>query len=136
MMDIDYQEEIKTFELVTEKLNVGIRSLEKTIERKKEREKAELEKRLEYKTVHEAHDAFGWGKISWEEFETIRRLLEGQEVTEHKSIEEEALEILKNWRESMRKDIEDCRFKLLPKEEQSRILKVQIEKARQERLCG
>lgn len=122
-MSPNYNEEIRVCEIVIDKLNVGIRALEKTVRAQKERKMARHEKMLSYKTIEDAQEAYAYGMISEEEYDDLKDLFDGIEKDlGSESCEETALGILKNFRRSMEKDVEECRFRLLPKEEQHRII--------------
>lgn len=120
--------EIRTRELVLKRLSHPLALAQAAAERKRSERLARLEELGEYKTFEEAHEAYGWGYISEEEFETIRNFLEHkEELKSERSAEEYAADILHEFVAGLRKEISHFQFELLPQKEQKRIQQQQAE---------
>jgi hypothetical protein len=120
--------EIKTRELVLKRLSHPLALAQAAAEKKRSERLARLEALGEYKTFEEAHEAYGWGYISEEEFETIRNFLEHkEELKSERSAEEYAADILQEFVVGLRKEIASFKFELLPQKEQKRIQQQQAE---------
>jgi len=89
----------------------------------------DLEKRLAraqelsaYETEEEAHEAFGYGYITWDEYSVIKDRFDNVEpsiIT--MSAAEAALEELQDFMHRLQSEIKDLEWSALPEEEQQRI---------------
>lgn len=114
--------EIKARKLIIKKLDTAIAALEMTANRQRSEREAKREKLLTYKTYNEAHDAYGWGYITEEEFDEITAFLESsQEMVDAATAEDIAIRTLKGWRSQAAGEQAALEFELLPQSEQSRI---------------
>lgn len=118
----DLRHEIKARSLVVKRLEHPLALAKAAAEKKRNERIARLEELGEYKTYEEAHDAYGWGFITAEEFESIKNFLEHkEELKSERSAEEYAADILQEFVARLRREITSFQFELLPKEEQQRI---------------
>lgn len=101
------------------------------------KEKARREERVirarDYKTVDEAHDAYGWGAITEDEYRAIAEAIEaGEEYIENAVTPVElAAKILTDFTSRLSSELRSLEFELLPIEEQVKRMEA-AEKRREE----
>lgn len=118
----DLRYEIKARKLALKRLEHPLALSKAAAEKKRSERIARLEELGEYKTYEEAHDAYGWGFITEEEFESIKNFLEHkEELKGERSAEEYAANILQEFVARLQREIASFQFELLPKKEQQRI---------------
>lgn len=118
----DLRHEIKARKLVLKRLEHPLALAKATAEKKRSERHARLEELGEYKTYDEAHDAYGWGYITEEEFEAIKNFLEHkEELKGERSAEEYAADMMQEFVARLQREIASFQFELLPKKEQQRI---------------
>lgn len=123
--------EIQSRKVVLEKIENAYKRLKKQAEANYEKRKLKVQQATgDYKTVDEAHDAWGYDCITEKEYYEILRIFEqGEEYVEkHLSPQEVAVKILGEFIGRMNSEIRSFKFDLLPPEEQARILKEQEER--------
>lgn len=93
--------------------------------------------RGEYRTVDEAHEAYGYGFISEKQYKEIAEAIENkdEEIAALVFPEQAAASILFDFMRRLMNEIEAFKFELLPPEEQSRILD-EREAARRQKAGG
>lgn len=124
----DLRHEIKTRKLVLKRLEHPLALAKAAAEKKRSERIARLEELGEYKTYEEAHDAYGWGFITEEEFESIKNFLEHkEELKGERSDEEYAADMMQEFVARLQREITSFQFELLPEKEQKRILQQQAE---------
>ena len=115
-----------------------LRRLERPLKLLKDRATVQRTKRLlkeqafrEYRTVDEAHEAYGYGFISEKQYKEIAVAIENkdEELATLVFPEEAAASILCRFMNRLINEIETFKFELLPPEEQSRILEERNKKS-------
>ena len=119
----EIKKEIRIRKLVIKKLETAIRDLNRSVETQKKKKRDRLERLMEYKTYEEAHEAYGYGFLTEQEFYEVQDLLEEKEnKIEAPGVEECAARILLSLEKEMYSDIRSFEFELLPQKERTRIL--------------
>ena len=113
--------EIRARKEVLKKLDNPYKRLRQQADSNYEKRKARVQAAREYRSVEEAHDAWGYDCITEEEFEEIKRVFElGDEYMEkHLSPQEVAVEILGRFISGLYTEIKSFEFDLLSPEEQA-----------------
>ena len=121
--------EIQSRKEVLKKIENAYKRLKQQAEANYEKRKAKIQLAREYKSVEEAHDAFGYDCITEKESCDILETFEkGEEYIEkHLSPQEVAVKILGEFMGRLSSEIRSFEFDLLPPEEQVRILREQEE---------
>lgn len=115
----DIQFEIDCRELALTKMGAAIKNLKKADSIAKATHEARRKLLLgSYQTVEEAHDAFGYGYITENEY---RAIAEGLEAPYEKSVESAAYEILHDFAVRLKQEIKDFKWEALPQDEKDRI---------------
>lgn len=118
----DLRYEIKARSLVVKRLEHPLALAKAAAEKKRNERLARLEELGEYKTYAEAHDAYGWGWITEDEFASITAFLEHkEEMKSERSAEEYAADMMQELVGRLKREISGLQFELLPKKEQQRI---------------
>lgn len=118
----DLRHEIKARKLVLKRLEHPLVLAKAAAEKKRSERIARLEELGEYKTYEEAHDAYGWGFITEEEFEAVKSFLEHkEELKSERSAEEYAADMIQEFVARLQREITSLQFELLPEKEQQRI---------------
>lgn len=115
--------EIKSREILVKRLEKPFASLQRAVDKENAaREKRNLEL-SEYESEHEAHEAYGYGFITWDEYETIRKRFEDVEHAEQvpSTPTAAALEILREFTSRLKYEIRSFNWDALPDEEKQRI---------------
>lgn len=123
--------EIQSRKVVLEKIENAYIRLKKQAEANYEKRKLKAQQATgEYKTVDEAHDAWGYDCITEKQYYEILKIFEqGEEYVEkHLSPQEVAVKILGGFIGRLNSEIRSFEFDLLPPEEQVRILREQEER--------
>ena len=99
--------EIKSRKLVLKQLDGTLMRMRKQAEKQLQKRIDEVSAAREYKSVDEALDAWGWGFITSEEYETIKELMVTGEkhINEDISVQEIAVKILERFMDGLSSDI-------------------------------
>lgn len=121
--------EIQSRKEVLKKIENAYKRLKHQAEVNFEKRKAKIKSASEYKSVEEAHDAFGYDCITEKEYYEIVEIFEkGEEYVEkHLSPQEVAVKILGEFIGRLNSEIRSFEFDLLPVEEQVKRLREQEE---------
>lgn len=121
--------EIQSRKEVLKKIENAYKRLKKQAEANYEKRKAKVQAASEYKSIDEAHDAWGYDCITEQEYNEIVKVLEqGAEFVEkHLSPQEVAVKILGEFMGRLSSEIRSFEFDLLSPEEQLRLLREQEE---------
>ena len=105
------------------RLQFPLDQAKKAADRQLAKREALVASATQYKDIEDARNAYGWGFITEEEFDTIYEIFERGEATlAMRSPEEMAYDILKDMVNGLNHDIAGFEFELLPAKEQQRIL--------------
>jgi len=74
-----------------------------------------------YESVDEAHEAYGYGEITWAEYEAIRARFDGTDGEETMTPVEAALEELHDFVRRLHLQVRDLEWSALPDDEKDRI---------------
>lgn len=115
--------EIKSRKEVLKKIENAYKRLKQQAQANYENRKLKVQSASEFKSIDEAHDAFGYDCITEEEYYEIVEIFEkGEEYVEKRlSPQEVAVEILGEFIGRLYSEIRSFEFELLPSEEQMRI---------------
>ena len=118
--------EIQSRKVVIEKIKNAYKRLKRQAEANYDKRKLKIQSASEYKSVDEAHDAWGYDCITEKQYNEIRKIFEqGEEYLEkHVSPQEVATKILSEFIGRLSYEIRSFEFELLPPEEQERIRKL------------
>lgn len=121
--------EIQSRKEVLKKIENAYKRLKKQAEANYVKRKAKVQAASEYKSIDEAHDAWGYDCITEQEYNEIVKVFEqGAEFVEkHLSPQEVAVKILGEFMGRLSSEIRSFEFDLLPPEEQRRLLREQEE---------
>lgn len=121
--------EIKCRKYLVNRLETLRKDIEKTVNKEKEGRKARVEKLCEYKDSYEASEAYGYGDITEDEYrEILEHLEEGADFVEFtKTPKAAALEILREFMQRQKQEINDFEWEMKSPEERERILKERAE---------
>ncbi len=121
--------EIQSRKEVLKKIENAYKRLKQQAEANYEKRKAKVQSVSEYKSIEEAHDAFGYDCITEKEYYEIVEIFEkGEEYVEkHISPQEVAVKILGEFIGRLNSEIRSFEFDLLPLEEQVKRLREQEE---------
>lgn len=116
--------EIRARREVLRKIENAYKRLKKQAEANYEKRKAKVQSASEYKSIDEAHDAWGYDCITENEYNEIVKIFEqGEEYVEKQlSPQEVAVKILGEFIGRLNSEIRSFEFELLPPEEQARRL--------------
>lgn len=119
------QLEIKARKEVLKKVENAFKRLMKQADSNLEKRREKVRAAREYRSLDEAHEAWGYDFITDEEFEEIKKVFElGDAYIENDlSPQEVAVNILGRFMGGLNKEIRSFEFELLPIEEQERIRK-------------
>lgn len=119
--------EIQSRKEVLKKIENAYKRLKKQAEANYEKRKAKVQAASEYKSIDEAHDAWGYDCITEQEYNEIVKVFEqGAEFVEkHLSPQEVAVKILGEFMGRLSSEIRSFEFDLLSPEEQLRLLREQ-----------
>ena len=100
-------------------------------EKEVQKRQARVERARDFKTYEEAHEAYGWGYITEQEFQDIVDAMErGQEYVETaRTPVELAADMLREFCGRIERETRDFEFMMLPVEEQARIEREAMERA-------
>lgn len=100
-------------------------SLIKVVDKEVAKRAEKIEKLQKYDSVEEAHDAFGYGEITEEEYREVVEFFESGKkfITETKTKNSIALEILNNFISRLKKDVRALEWDMLSEDEKERIRK-------------
>lgn len=117
--------EIEARKEVLKKVENAFKRLRKQADSNLEKRKEKVRAAREYRSLDEAHEAWGYDFITDEEFEEIKKVFElGDAYIENDlSPQEVAVNILGRFMGGLNKEIRSFEFELLPIEEQERIRK-------------
>lgn len=117
--------EIKARKEVLKKVENAFKRLRKQADSNLEKRREKVRAAREYRSLDEAHEAWGYDFITDEEFEEIKKVFElGDAYIENDlSPQEVAVNILGRFMGGLNKEIRSFEFELLPIEEQERIRK-------------
>lgn len=129
----DLQLEIKARRELLNRLGHPMKLLEAAAEKEKAKREERVARAREYATAEDAHEAFGWGVISEEEYEAIAAAFEAGEAYVENTVTpvEAALHILKEFSGRLSSEVRSFEFDLLPAEEQIKHMEA-AEKHREE----
>lgn len=121
--------EIQSRKEVLKKIEYAYKRLKKQAEANYEKRKLKIQSASEYKSIEEAHDAWGYDCITENEYNEIVKLFEqGEEYVEKQlSPQEVAVKILGEFIGRLNSEIRSFEFDLLPPEEQARRLQYERE---------
>jgi len=132
--------EIKCREILIKRLGTSLSSLTRTVDKENTDRQERVKELSVYQSVQEAHDAYGFDYITWDEFETIKRRFEDAEYAEETSstTASAALSILKEFIGRLQADIRHFKWEALSPEEKRRIEKenAELRKRAQDRKVG
>lgn len=130
--------EIQSRKEVLKKINNAYKRLKQQAKANYEKRKAKVQTASEYKSLDEAHDAWGYDYITEKEYNDIAKIFEiGEEYVEkHLSPQEVAVKILGEFIGRLYSEIRSFEFDLLPTEEQVRILREQEEEREKSKCAG
>lgn len=116
--------EIKARREVLRKIENAYKRLKRQAEANYEKRKQKIQSASEYKSIDEAHDAWGYDCITEQEYNEIVKIFEhGEEYVEKQlSPQEVAVKILGEFMGRLNSEIRSFEFELLPPEEQARRL--------------
>lgn len=116
--------EIQSRKEVLKKIENAYQRLKKQAESNYEKRKAKIQAASEYKSIDEAHEAWGYDCITEKEYNEIVKIFkQGEECVEkHLSPQEVAVNILGEFIGRLNYEIRSFEFDLLPPEEQARRL--------------
>lgn len=116
------KDELKAKKILLRRFQTMLKSLDKQAEKVKAKRLEKVRSLREYKTYEEAHEAYGWGFISENEFHTIADMIEkgDAEIENALSPCEIAADTVRGYIKILRSDIDCLEFELLPPEEQER----------------
>lgn len=121
--------EIQSRKEVLKKIENAYKRLKKQAESNYEKRKAKIQAASEYKSIEEAHDAWGYDCITEKEYNEIVKIFEqGKEYVEKQlSPQEVAVKILGEFIGRLNYEIRSFEFDLLPPKEQTRRLQYERE---------
>ncbi len=121
--------EIQSRKEVLKKIENAYKRLKKQAEANYEKRKLKIQSASEYKSIDEAHDAWGYDCITENEYNEIVKIFEqGKEYVEKQlSPQEVAAKILGEFIGRLNSEIRSFEFDLLPPEEQARRLQYERE---------
>ena len=121
--------EIRARKEVLRKIENAYKRLKKQAEANYEKRKEKAQAASEYKSIEEAHDAWGYDCITEQEYNEIVKIFElgAEYVEKHLSPQEVAVKILGEFMGRLSSEIRSFEFDLLPPEEQLRLLREQEE---------
>jgi len=121
-MDRDTKLEIAWREELLARLQAPLKVLKRKAGKEAERRLARARELSAYESEEDAHEAFGYGYITFEEYDAIRdRFDHVGPGSETMSAAEAALDELQHFMSRLRREIKDLAWSALPKEEQQRI---------------
>ncbi len=132
----DIKKEITARKLVIKRLRSPLAHAQALGEKKHGERLARIAELSEYKSYSDAQEAYGFGCITEEEFDTIVDFLEhSEEMKQIKSVEEHAADILAEFVNRLQVEIAGFEFELLPekKKEEIRNKNYELLKRRDER---
>ncbi len=120
--------EIEARKEVLKKVENAFKRLRKQADSNLEKRREKVRAAREYRSLDEAHEAWGYDFITDEEFEEIKKVFElGDAYIENNlSPQEVAVNILGRFMGGLNKEIRSFEFELLPIEEQKRIRKQKL----------
>lgn len=120
--------EIEARKEVLKKVENAFKRLRKQADSNLEKRREKVRAAREYRSLDEAHEAWGYDFITDEEFEEIKKVFElGDAYIENNlSPQEVAVNILGRFIGGLNKEIRSFEFELLPIEEQERIRKQKL----------
>lgn len=126
----DLKFEIKARKELLKRLEYPIKLIKDAAQKEYDKRQARIEKNREFATWEEAHEAYGYGYLTEEEFRAISDAFElGQEYVDNTTTPVEAASrMLLEFSGRLRREIASMDFELLPAEEQERIRKDTEEK--------
>lgn len=132
----DLDLEIQSRKEVLKKIENAYKRLKHQAEANYEKRKAKIQSASEYKSVEEAHDAFGYDCITEKEYYEILEIFEkGEEYVEkHLSPQEVAVKILGEFIGRLNAEIRSFEFDFLPLEEQVKLLREQEERRKRRKV--
>lgn len=111
----DIKREITVRKLVIKRLRSPLAHAQALGEKKRAERMARIAELSEYKSFYDAQEAYGFGCITEEEFDTIVDFLEhSEEMKQVKSAEEHAADILAEFVNRLQTEIAEFEFELLP----------------------
>ena len=117
--------EIQSRKVVIEKIKNAYKRLKRQAEANYDKRKLKIQSASEYKSVDEAHDAWGYDCITEKQYNEIRKIFEqGEEYLEKHVSPQEVAKILGEFIGRLSYEIRSFEFELLPPEEQERIRKL------------
>lgn len=121
--------EIQSRKEVLKKIENAYKRLKKQAEANYEKRKEKAQAASEYKSIDEAHDAWGYDCITEQEYNEIVKVFEqgAEYVEKHLSPQEVAVKILGEFMGRLSSEIRSFEFDLLSPEEQFRLLREQEE---------
>lgn len=127
----EIEADLKARKILLKKFESVLKDLEKKSLSHKEKRKEKLLSLREYKTYEEAHEAYGWGYITEEEFRDIVAFIEkgDSEIENDLSPHEIAANIVRGYIKILRSDIFSLSFDLLPEKEKERERELAYQKA-------
>lgn len=119
--------EIQSRKEVLKKIENAYKRLKKQAEANYEKRKAKVQAANEYKSIDEAHDAWGYDCITEQEYNEIVKVFErgAEYIEKNLSPQEVAVKILGEFIGRLNSEIRSFEFDLLPPEEQLRLLREQ-----------
>ena len=118
----DIKREITVRKLVLKRLRSPLSHAQALGEKKRTERLARIAELSEYKSYYDAQEAYGFGCITEEEFDTIVDFLEhSEEMKLIKSPEEHAADILAEFVNRLQMEIAGFEFELLPEKKQQEI---------------
>lgn len=118
----DIKREIKVRKLVIKRLKSPLAHAQALGEKKRVERLARIAELSEYKSYYDAQEAYGFGCITEEEFDTIVDFLEhSEEMKQIKSVEEHAANLLAEFVNRLQAEIAGFEFELLPEKKQKEI---------------
>lgn len=118
----DIKKEITVRKLVIKRLRSPLAHAQALGEKKRAERLARIAELSEYKSFNDAQEAYGFGCITEEEFDTIVDFLEhSEEMKQVKSAEEHAADLLAEFVNRLQTEIAGFEFELLPEKKQQEI---------------
>ena len=115
--------EVKCREILIKRLAAPLAALTKVVDKENNKRQERAAELSLYQTEQEAHDAYGYGYITWDEFLSIQKRFEDLEFAEANptTVTAAALDMLKEFVGRLQSDIRHFEWTALPDSEKERI---------------
>lgn len=117
--------EVDCRNILLKKLEAVKTSLGKVVDKETAKRAERIAVQSEYSTVEEAHEAFGWGSITYEEYiEVVASIEDGKKFVEETQTKNSlALEMLNDFMKILKRDAKGWEWEMLPEKEKDAIRK-------------